>query len=136
MGHLVGIDVSVESCAVCVVNPSGAVAREARVACEPEALIAVLGGLDLDIACVGLEAGLLSQWLVRYLREAGFETVLMETRQVKGALKAMRSRPTDATRSASLRSFAWAGSARCIASPSRHRSCARCSGRAERFRSR
>ncbi|KPQ20966.1 MAG: hypothetical protein HLUCCA24_01655, partial [Rhodobacteraceae bacterium HLUCCA24] len=35
MDHFVGIDVSLESCAVCVVNQSGTVAREAKVACEP-----------------------------------------------------------------------------------------------------
>jgi transposase len=45
--------------------------------------------LDQDLACIGLEAEPLSQWLHRHLREAGLESVLMETRQVKGALKAM-----------------------------------------------
>lgn len=89
MDHFVGIDVSLESCAVCVVNQSGAVVREAKVVCEPEPLIAFLRDLDRAIVCVGLEAGPLSQWLHRHLREAGFEAVLMETRQVKGALKAM-----------------------------------------------
>ena len=89
MDHFVGIDVSLESCAVCVVSPSGAVVREAKVDCEPEALITLLRELNLNIACVGLEAGPLSQWLHRHLREAGLETVLMETRQVKGALQAM-----------------------------------------------
>ena len=89
MDHFVGIDVSLESCAVCIVNQSGAVLREAKVACEPETLSGFLCGLELDITCVGLEAGPLSQWLVRHLREAEFEAVLMETRQVKGALKAM-----------------------------------------------
>jgi transposase len=38
---------------------------------------------------VGLEAGPLSQWLHKHLAEAGINVVLMETRQVKGALKAM-----------------------------------------------
>lgn len=61
MDNFVGIDVSLESCAVCVVNTSGTVTREAKVACEPEALIAFLRGLDLQIVCVGLEAGPLSQ---------------------------------------------------------------------------
>ena len=89
MDHFVGIDVSLESCAVCVVNQSGAIVREAKVSCEPEALIAFLRELDQDIACIGLEAGPLSQWLHQHLREAGLEAVLMETRQVKGALKAM-----------------------------------------------
>jgi len=42
-----------------------------------------------SIAAIGLEAGPLSQWLHRGLTEASLEAVLMETRQVKGALKAM-----------------------------------------------
>ncbi len=45
MDHFVGIDVSLESCAVCVVNQSGAIVREAKVSWEPEALIAFLRGL-------------------------------------------------------------------------------------------
>ena len=89
MDRFVGIDVSLESCAVCVVNQSGAVVREAKVVCEPEPLIVFLRALDRAVVCVGLEAGPLSQWLHRHLREAGFEAVLMETRQVKGARKAM-----------------------------------------------
>ena len=36
-----------------------------------------------------MEAVPLSQWLYKHLTEAGLTTVLMETRQVKGALKAM-----------------------------------------------
>jgi transposase len=38
---------------------------------------------------IGLEAGPLSQWLHAGLAQAGFETVLLETRHVKAALSAM-----------------------------------------------
>ena len=38
---------------------------------------------------IGLEAGPLSQWLQAGLSEAGFETVLLETRHVQAALSAM-----------------------------------------------
>jgi transposase len=78
--HFVGIDVSLDRCAVRG-DLSGAVVREANLACDPETLIAFLHGLSLDIACVGLEARPLSQWLHRHLREAGQRAVLMETRQ-------------------------------------------------------
>ena len=46
-------------------------------------------GVHGPIAAIGLKAGPLSQWLHRGLTEAELETVLMETRQVKGAFKAM-----------------------------------------------
>lgn len=45
--------------------------------------------LEASIAAIGLEAGQLSQWQQRGLAEAGLDAGLMETRQVKGALKAM-----------------------------------------------
>src|SRR5206468_307104 len=40
MNHYAGIDVSLECSSVCVVDASGKILREARVASEPEALIA------------------------------------------------------------------------------------------------
>ena len=62
---------------------------EARVASAPKSLVSFMRELPHGIAAIGLEAGPLSQWLHKGLTEAGFEAVLMETRQVKAALKAM-----------------------------------------------
>jgi hypothetical protein len=42
MDQYAGIDVSLESASVCVVDSTGRIVREAKVACEPEALIAAL----------------------------------------------------------------------------------------------
>ena len=89
MEHHVGIDVSLELSSLCVLDATGKVVREAKVASEPEALVAFLRGLNLTIVRVGLEAGPLSQWLYDGLHKAGFETVLLETRHVKAALSAM-----------------------------------------------
>ena len=89
MKLFVGMDVSLLASAICVLSEHGKVVVEAKVASEPAALVGYLAGLPHEIAAVGLEAGPLSQWLHKGLTEAGFETVLMETRQVKGALKAM-----------------------------------------------
>ena len=89
MEHRVGIDVSLELSSLCVLDATGKVIREAKVASEPEALVAFLRGLGVTIVRVGLEAGPLSQWLYDGLQSAGFETVLLETRHVKAALSAM-----------------------------------------------
>ena len=89
MGHYAGIDVSLKDSSVCVVDGTGRIVREAKVASEPEALIAWFGELGLAVTRVGLEAGPLSQWLHAGLSEAGLEAVLLETRHVKAALSAM-----------------------------------------------
>ena len=89
MEHYAGIDVSLERSSVCVVDSSGRIIREAKVASEPEALVGFFGQLGLPVVRIGLEAGPLSQWLHAGLTAAGFEAVLLETRHVKAALSAM-----------------------------------------------
>src|SRR3954463_1185728 len=87
--HYAGIDVSLERSSVCVVDASGRVVREAKVASEPEALVDLFRRLGIPLSRVGLEAGPLTQWLHAGLTGAGFEAVLLETRHVKAALSAM-----------------------------------------------
>lgn len=89
MDLYIGLDVSLASTAICVVSSHGKVIKETTAPSEPEELERALRSLSGTVVGVGLEAGPLSQWLYRHLIEVGFETVLMETRQVKGALKAM-----------------------------------------------
>ena len=85
----IGLDVSLASTAICVLGEKGKVETEAQVASVPDSLISFLRELPHGIAAIGLEAGPLSNWLHKGLTDAGFEAVLMETRQVKAALKAM-----------------------------------------------
>jgi len=63
MEHFIGIDVSLASAAVCVLDARGGVAKEAKLPSEAEALAAFVLGLPFEVTAVGLEAGPLSQWL-------------------------------------------------------------------------
>ena len=63
MTYYAGIDVSLEGSSVCVVDATGKIVLEAKVASEPEALIGWFGALGLTLERIGLEAGPLSQWL-------------------------------------------------------------------------
>ena len=89
MKLFVGLDVSLAKTAICVVSEHGKIVKEAQVASEPEELVRWAQEQDGTIAAIGLEAGPLSQWLHRGMSVAGLDVILMETRQVKGALKAM-----------------------------------------------
>jgi transposase len=109
MYHYAGIDVSLESSAVCVVDGTGKIVREVKVATEPEALIAWFRLLGLPIERIGLEAGPLSQWLYAALREADLAVELLETRHVRDAFKAMpvKSDRNDARGIAQLMRLGW-----------------------------
>src|SRR6201993_4248041 len=109
MDHYAGIDVSLECSSICVVDGVGKVMREAKVASEPEALIAWFGTLGLGVARIGLEAGPLSQWLYAAMREAGLAVELLETRHVRNAFKTMpvKSDRNDARGIAQLMRLGW-----------------------------
>jgi transposase len=119
MEHYAGIDVSLESASVCVVDASGRIVREAKVASEPQALIAWLGGIGMQMARIGLEAGPLSQWLYAGMREAGLAVELLETRHVRNAFKAMpvKTDRKDARGIAQLMRLGWFRSVHCKSVP-------------------
>jgi len=50
MEHYAGIDVSLESASVCVVDASGRIVSEAKVASEPDVLIRWFGNLGVEVS--------------------------------------------------------------------------------------
>ena len=88
MRLFVGLDVSLEKTAICVISEHGKIVREAQAASEPEALLCWIREQDGSIAAVGLEAGPLSQWLFEGMARAGLPVICVETRHTKAFLKA------------------------------------------------
>ena len=109
MEHDAAIDVSLEWSSVGVVDAAGQIVREAKVRSEREALAAFFTESGLAFARIGLEAGPLSQWLHAGLVEAGLPAILIETRHVKAALKAMtvKTDRNDARGMAQLMRMGW-----------------------------
>jgi transposase len=109
MDQYAGIDVSLECSSVCVVDASGKIVREGKVASEPGALIGYFGSLRLSVVRIGLEAGPLSQWLYAAMKEAGLAVELLETRHVRKALETMpvKSDRNDARGIAQLIRLGW-----------------------------
>jgi transposase len=109
MEHYAGIDVSLECSSVCIVDATGKIVREGKVASEPEALIAWFGSSRLDLVRIGLEAGPLSQWLYPRMQQAGLAVELLETRHVHKAFETMlvKSDRNDARGIAQLMRLGW-----------------------------
>ena len=88
MKHYAGLDVSVKETSVCIVDETGKVCREVKVAAIRRILVRVLKDLACRFDRIGLEAGPLSQWLFSGLAEAGLPAICIETRHTKAFLKA------------------------------------------------
>src|SRR5674476_1241202 len=88
MDHSAGLDVSVKETSVCIVDDTGRIVREVKVASEPEALLRVLKNPGYHFKRIGLEAGPLSQWLYSALAEADLPVICVETRHMRAVLKA------------------------------------------------
>jgi transposase len=119
MEYYAGIDVSVNSSSVCVVDAQGKIIREGKVASEPMALIRWFHSLGFALTRIGLEAGPLSQWLYAAMQEAGLAVELLETRHVRTAFKTMpvKSDRKDARGIAQLMRLGWFRPVHCKSMP-------------------
>jgi transposase len=119
MKHYAGIDVSLESASVCVVDESGRIVREGKEGSEPEALIKWLRGAGVELERIGLEAGPLSQWLYAGMARAGLAVELLETRHVRNAFKVMpvKTDRKDARGIAQLMRLGWFRGVHCKSLP-------------------
>jgi transposase len=92
MTYYAGLDVSLRTVNLCVIDDQGELVAETKLASDVQDIVAYLDELEVDIESISLEAGTLTQYLTYCLQAAGFEVICMEARQVKGALSAMRNK--------------------------------------------
>ncbi|WP_415401745.1 IS110 family transposase [Tateyamaria sp. SN3-11] len=92
MEYFAGLDVSLRSCALCIVDARGSVAFERELACDVDEIAQCLKSFADPIARIGFEAGTMSQHLFYGLTSNGFDVVCMEALQVSAALSAMRNK--------------------------------------------
>jgi len=96
MEYFVGLDVSIDETAICVVDDKGAVALTSAVATDPATIADALKPYAGCLRRVGHEAGSLSPWLHPELQALGVPIVCLETQHVRAAMAAQRNK-TDAT---------------------------------------
>ena len=92
MEYYAGLDVSLRSCALCIVDSKGKVLLERELFCDVDDIAHCLSQFPHPVERVGFEAGTMSQHLYFGLQSAGFDVVCMEARQVNAALSAMRNK--------------------------------------------
>lgn len=85
----VGLDVSLNSVAVCAVDETAKLIREGTTLADAPSIVQYLEPWAGQVERVGLEAGPMSEWLTAHLIELGLPAVSLEARQVKAVLSAM-----------------------------------------------
>lgn len=91
----VGLDVSLEATAICVVDEAGRPTWRGKAASTPEAIAAVVGQHAPGAVRIGLETGQLSNWLTLGLHRLGLPVVCLDARHAKATL-ALQLNKTDA----------------------------------------
>ncbi len=86
MNYYVGLDVSMHSIFLCIMDKERKIVREAEVPCNPQAIGMFLEGTGMKITRIGLESGNLTHWIKQGLQERDFEVVVMEARKMAAIL--------------------------------------------------
>lgn len=89
MKKYVGLDVSLEETAICVVDEQGRIVAERKVASQPEVITDFIRSKAPDAERVGLETGPLAVWLWNELRAFGLPAICIDARHAKAGLSMM-----------------------------------------------
>ncbi|MBF0304083.1 MAG: IS110 family transposase [Alphaproteobacteria bacterium] len=92
MDDYAALDVSMETTCLCGMDAKGRIIGEGKVATDAAQIAKWLTEKGGKWTLVGLEAGPLSNWLHGELKALGFPVVLIETRNAKAAMAAMRNK--------------------------------------------
>ena len=86
MAYYAGLDISMKSTNICVIDEKENILLETVAKTEPDAIAQELQPFIDDLDIIGLEAGSMSFWLVEELRHHGLPAVCLDSRHVASIL--------------------------------------------------
>lgn len=109
MSHYVGLDVSVKSVSICVVDAAGSVLARGETTSDPDEISAFIAQHASDPERVVHESGILAIWLTRELEKRGIPIICIDARLAHKALSGRinKSDPGDAEGLAHLARTGW-----------------------------
>jgi transposase len=84
--HYVGLDVSLATISICVIDVNGASIWRGKCSSEPDSIRDAVRAHAPAAVRIGLETGQLSNWLTLGLRRHGLPVVCLDARHAKAAL--------------------------------------------------
>ena len=86
MSNYVGLDVSLETTSICILDEKGKRVLEGEAESTPEAIDNFLKKSQLEIEKIGLESGNLTHYLKKGLLKMKYQVVVMESRKMAAIL--------------------------------------------------
>ena len=86
MRYYVGLDVSLKSTSICILDENGKRVQEGEVESTPKAIGDFLKGAGFEIERIGLESGNLTHYLKKGLLKMGYQIAIMESRKMAAIL--------------------------------------------------
>lgn len=86
MNYYIGLDVSMKTTFICVLNKEGQICHEAQVDTDPTSIADHLDKQNIKNALIGFESGSLTHYLMTGFKEKGLLAVCMDARKLKAIL--------------------------------------------------
>ena len=87
MEYYVGLDVSLKQTAICIVDRTGAIKREAMIPSDPVSIAGFVESHTKSVIRIGLDSGPTSTWLWTEFNNMGLPVICIDARHAKVALK-------------------------------------------------
>lgn len=86
MKYYTGLDVSLKTTAICIINQDGKIVFEESIPTDPATISAVIKDTKLDIERVAIESGSISHWLEQELCKRGLPIVCIDAHKMSKVL--------------------------------------------------
>lgn len=86
MKYYIGLDVSLKTTAMCIVNQDGKIILEDSVPTDPVTISATIKDANLEVEKIAIESGSISHWLVEQLCQRGLPIICIDSRKMSKVL--------------------------------------------------
>ena len=86
MKYYTGLDVSMKTTSICIIDQNGAIKFEETVPTDPVTISAVIHATKLDIEKIAIESEYISHWLVQELERRDLPIICIDSRQMSKVL--------------------------------------------------
>ena len=94
MSNYIGLDVSLKTTSICIMNRDGKILKEFVVETDPKSIVDAISVTGLPVEKVANECGGISHWLTKELKLLGLPVVCIDARKMSAAIS-IRTNKTD-----------------------------------------